>query len=397
MAGRNVDGRMDGLPARKVVAAQGILPEDGADARLIWKVDTGLITSPLPRRPDGLPDYFAYDPAQRVQAGQILASIIPPQSGTPGKTPAPPLREIPQGKGKDIALRNGPGVRLSDDSLHYLAACDGFVELRGNCLSVHALKRITEDIGSGTHEFGSGLIALGRVQSGTLRAQGLVAIRGAVAGATVRARGDVFLTRAARARIITEGNVYVFGTLLHCEVITPRRLIALDGATMSGGNLVATEGVEAVELGAPDFTETRVEAGVERFSQCRLGEVEKEIATGRLNVQKISQALRPLSVLSSEPLPEQKKKLLQTLVEQRRMLEKYVSDLHNEQRALMMRSKSRFAGSVTVSGTVHPGVAIALRSAAMLVERPQQNVRFEEDASGRSVVVHSLSNLQAEG
>src|SRR5689334_10490489 len=59
-------------PATKVLVAQGVLPQDGSDAQILWKVDVAKLSRPLPKREDNLPDYFAYEPERLVTAGQPL-------------------------------------------------------------------------------------------------------------------------------------------------------------------------------------------------------------------------------------------------------------------------------------------------------------------------------------
>src|SRR5262249_46133737 len=146
----------------------------------------------------------------------------------------------------------------SEDKQSLHATTDGFVELRADRITVHPIARIAGNLPTGDHTFTGGILILGDVKGGSITANEAVAIRGVVAGATIRTRGDVILTRAARTNVQSEGNVYVLGTLLHCEINTRKKLIALDGASMIGGTLIATEGVEAAELGNGDFTETHV-------------------------------------------------------------------------------------------------------------------------------------------
>lgn len=382
-------------PAARIVVAQGLLPEDGDDGQVLWKVDVEALSLPLPSLSNGLPDYFALEPERRVQAGQLLASRTLPHPGTPGKSLTGPLRSVPQHGGRDVSLLIGGGVRASEDGQCYFAAVDGFAVYQGGRLSVLPLQRVEDDLPPGEHRFPGGLVLLGGLRGASVRAQDVVAVRGTTAGAVIRTHGDVVLTRAARSKVFTEGNVYVLGTLLHCEVNTSRKIIALESATLIGGTLTATEGVEAVDLGAPDSTETRVTVGIDRLSACRLTELEEEIAACELNVQKIGQALRPLTIAASEALPAQKRQLVQTLLEQRRGLEARVRELHSERRLRMMSAKARITGTVTVTGTVHPGVWITIRTAETLVESPQQGVVFAESDRGRRVAMTPLTSIQA--
>jgi len=378
-----------------VLVAQGLVPQNGEDGQIIWKVDQEVLSRSFVRRPDGLVDYFALDTVRMVRAGQHLASVIPPRPGTPGKTLTAPLRSVPQNVGKEADIQAGRGVRVSEDGLHFYAAFDGFAEFRRGRICVLPLQRIEDDLPPGEYRYSGGAVILGGVKGASVQAQDVVAVRGTTAGAIIRTHADVYITRAARSKILTEGNVYVLEKLLHCEVNTRRKIIALDGASLIGGHLTATEGVEAADLGSPDFTETRVTVGVDRLSAVRLQELEEEIAACELNVQKIGQALRPLTTVSTEALPEQKKQLVQTLLEQRRGLEAHIRELHSERRLRMMSAKARLTGTIAVSGTVYPGVWLTIHTAEMLVENPLERVVFAEAERGRRVGVTPLSEAQA--
>lgn len=382
-------------PAVKVLVAQGVLPENGANAQILWKVDTEIVSQPMALRPDGLPDYFALDTRRKVKAGQLLASILPAHSGTPGTTLTAPLQTVPPHFGKDFPLTAGPGVRVSDDRLQFFAAVDGFAEHYRDRISVLALHQVEGSLETDAHVFTGGVVILGDLKGGSVKADGIVAVRGTIIGATIRAHGDVYVGRAAGSKIITEGNVFVLNALRRCEISTRKKVVALDGAGIVGGSLVAGEGVEAANLGAPDFTETRICVGVDELSNYRLQEVEEEIAACELNVQKIGQALRPLTSLTTEKLPPEKRQLVETLLEQRRRLEARVGELYNEKRLLMLNAKTRFEGAVIVSKTVHPGVYIAIHHAQTLVESPLESVRFVEDENGKSIRCEPFQQAKA--
>lgn len=379
-------------PATRVIVAQGVLPEHGRDAQIMWKVDLPTISQPLVTRPEGIPDYFALNPARMVKAGQLLAEIIPARPGTPGKT-LTTLQPVRANAGKDTTLKAGEGVRVSEDKLHFFAACDGFAVYQRDCLSVLALHWFKGDLPMGDHMFPGGAVILGSVRGGRVEASGPVAIQGSVAGATIRTHGDVHLVRAARTRVITEGNVYVYGTLLHCEVNARKKLIGLAEASIVGGYHSATEGVQARSLGSPDMTQTQVLVGVDRMSSQRLEEVEKEITTCEANINRIGQALRPLTSLTGDPLPPQKKQLIHTLVEQRQGLENHVRELYNEKRNLMMSAKVQFAAIVAVTGKVYPGVTVTIQNAATLVEETRERVVFRGGPGGKSVRIEEIAAL----
>jgi len=377
-------------PAKHVMVAQGILPEHGTDGQIMWKVDFPTISQPLPIRPEGILDYFALDPARRVKAGQLLAEIIPARPGIPGKT-LTTLQPVRAYDGKEITLKAGEGVRVAEDKLSFYAGYDGFAVYQRDHLCVLALHWYEGDLPLGDHTFPGGVVILGSVRGGYIEASGPVAIQGSAAGVTIRTHADVHLVRAARTKVMTEGNVYVYGTLLHCEINARQKLIGLAGASIVGGSHSATGGVRACSLGSPDMSQTQVLVGVDRLSSQRVAEVEKEIGLCEANIQRIGKALRPLTGLTTDSLPMQKKQLIHTLVEQRQRLEERVRALYNEKRNLMMNAKAQIAATVIVTGKVYPGVTVTIQNAATLVEETRERVLFRLGPGGKSICIEEIT------
>jgi uncharacterized protein (DUF342 family) len=348
---------------------------------VFWKVESAKVGEPLPRRHDGLPDYFAYDPANLVQAGELLATL-PPESGALAAQ-------------LDNVLVAGPGVRLSADRQRYLANVDGFAELIASEITVVPFECIPGDLPAGDYEFKAGCIVLGNVRAANIRVAGPLAVGGTIAGGSIRAGNTVYVGRAARAKILAAGSVYVVGTLLHCEVNSRKKLIALDSASMVGGSLVAAEGVIAIDLGSPDGVPTRVTVGLDRYTNFHLDELESEIRACEANVSLIAQALRPLTAAGAGPIPESKRQLVQRLTTQRDQLEQRARELHNKKRNLIMGLKMKIDGIVTVAGTVYPGVTVTIHDAATALTDMYQNVAFVEEPKRKVVEVQPLAKLQA--
>jgi uncharacterized protein (DUF342 family) len=370
-----------------VVVAQGTLPEDGVDAQLSWQVDLAAVEKPMPTRPDGLPDLFVCEPARMVKAGDVLLRVTPARPGSPGKSLLAPFAAVPQTKGRDCGITAGAGVRLSEDRLVYTAIADGCAELRRDRLMVHAIRWVEGDLEGDTQAPG-GLVVLGSMRAGgSIRARGPVAVKGAMAGVKVRARGDIYVTRAARCTLIADGNVYVIGQLLNCEVNCRGKLVALDTATIAGGNLLATDGVDALDLGAPNGTFMTVAVGSDGLAPIRAEEIQEEIATCESTAQKIGQILRPLAALPSAALPPEKRELIRKLMDERRNLEERVRELHGERRQVTLSSKERVDAGVVVRGTVYPGVDIRIGQASSRVDQSLCCVLFTEGAEASQIAV----------
>jgi uncharacterized protein (DUF342 family) len=367
---------------QRVIGAQGIIPQDGRDAQVLWKIDESIVTAPLPLRPDGEPDFFKFEAQRFVKMGQEIANVIPARPGTPGKTITAPVISVPANAGRDPLLQAGAGIRVSEDRTQFVAEADGIVELRKDRLSVRPLTLIDGDLVNPSGRYPGGVIIRGSLTSGSIKANGPVAVAGNVAGARIRANGDVFVDRAARSSILAEGAVRVNGSLIHCEVICRKQLICSEGATLVGGSYCATEGILAFHAGSPDFAETKLRAGADLLSGIRLNEIEEEIRAVERNLQTITKTLRPLGASNTSP---ERKEVLQKLLHQRRELEQYTRDLHSEKRNLVLATKDRPGMAIVICGTANPGVVVMLEKTSLLIEVATSHVAFQATEFGRAI------------
>ncbi len=381
------------MPAANVVVAQGATPQDGQDAKVNYRLPQEVLSKPLPKRADGsgLPDWFALDPAKMVKADDELASIVPAQPGVPGKTLTWPIQAIAPKPGKPCMLNAGQNVRVSDDGLRLYAAHDGYVCLQGEQLVVHALQLVESNVVGGAHSFATSAILLGNLQQAQVRVGGMMAVKGVAVGCQIRVHGDLYLRYAENCTCVVTGNVYVLQGVKNCQINARKKIIALGTAQIVGGKVCATEGINAISLGASDFTATEVEVGVDLLSDLRGQEIQEEMTQCEANISRISQALKPFAALAvHDTLSEDKRQLLQKLQAQKRSQESRIKELHNERRALSIAAKEKISAAVTVAETVYPGVWIGIHAAAMQVESPLQGVRFVEAAGGKAVQTEPL-------
>ncbi len=375
-----------------VVVAQGALPRNGTDAKVTWKIDNDILSKGIPRRPDGLIDYFAIEESRAVSVGQILASITSATPGTPGQTVTFPPMPVPPTPGKPLPFIYETGIKLLGDGERLVAIGDGYVELRESRLLVHLLHGVPGPLNGGVHQFQFGAIVHGDVNCRYIRANGVVAIEGTVSGTTIRTTGDVYITRAVGARVITEGSVYVLKSLEDCEINARRKLIALDGASFVGGYLNATDGVDAACLGSPEFAETHIHAGADLVSTWRRNELVEEIEECEHKFTSICEGLSRGGVQSAKFRRKGSNLLMQTLLDQKREIEERFRQLSTEKRLVGMGAQGNPKSSVTVAKVVHPGVWIEIQNAKTLIEVPQERVMFVQDARGKAVLTKPLGN-----
>jgi uncharacterized protein (DUF342 family) len=381
------------MPVMKTLVAQGVLPEDGVDARILWKLDESILSQELPRTLDKRLDYFALPASHLVKSGDVLAAVIPARPGSPGKTLTAPLMEVRQNAGRDIRFTPGEGVSISKDKTQFMALWDGYFELRQDKLSVHPVLCEKNDLAVGEYSYSSSVVVEGNVRGSTIRAEGTVAIRGIAAGAMIRARGDVIVSRASRCKIIANGDIIVKETFMHCQAFATGRILAQGNAKIFGGEIVVMQGADVASIGAEDFTETHIIMGEDRVTGFRVQEVDEEIANCEKNIHRITQALRPLGSQWAENMTGERKEMAQKLLDQRNGLENRVRLLLNEKRTLMMSSKRMTESVLVCRGTAHPGVWLHSGEAAYLNESPQAGLLFGLEKNGRSIRMQTLPRI----
>jgi len=362
----------------QAVVAQGALPVHGTDAKVNYRLPEEAVTRPLSLLPDGSIDYLQLDPARYIQAGQLIATVVPANHGRPGRTLTFPPQTVPQRPGKDANLRAGEGVLASDDNLQFSAEVSGYVYLSGDKLCVLPAQPLSGDLQS-TQEFTQTLVLSGNLLPGAqVRVQGDAAVGGRCEGATINVRGNCYLQAGAqRSEIAAGGDVLLKASVVGCTINTRRQVIALSAeAAIVGGRAVAFEGIEAYNIGTPDWTPTEVVAGVDTLGDERLFEIAEEIRQCEANILKINAALKPFVSVTSEATSPEKKETIHQLMTHRRRLEARLKDLQHEKRTITIQVNAPTRAEVVVHGVVYPGVKVTIGKHSYLVETEMQTVRF---------------------
>lgn len=362
----------------QVVAAEGVVPVHGTDAKVNYRLPEQAVLRPLPLLPDGSVDYLQIDQARYIQAGELIATVVPANHGRPGRTVAFPPQTVHQRLGKEANLRAGDNVTASDDNLQFTAERSGYVYLSADKLCVLPTQPVTGNLQE-TQEFTSTLVLNGNLLPGAqVRVRGDVAISGRCEGAVLNARGTCYLQKGAqRSEIAADGNILLRTSAIDCNLSTRRKVVALsEDVQIAGGRIVAFEGVEAYTIGTPAWAPIEVVVGVDALGDERLFEIAEEIRRCEDNIQKINAALRPFASVTAEVSSPEKKEAIQRLMAHRRRLEARLKDLQYEKRSITIQVNAPIRAEVVVKGEVYPGVKVTIGKHSYLVESEMRAVRF---------------------
>ncbi|MCX6379757.1 MAG: FapA family protein [Armatimonadetes bacterium] len=363
----------------EIVVAQGIVPKDGQDAKIHYKLSESLLRHHPPKHPD-LPDainWFGINPLQLVKKGQELATITALQIGSVGKTCTLPPQDVPYMPGKPAEGAMGAHITLNANGLRAHASENGYFYLHGERLTIIPLHVCYTEIKDGEYTFGKGALLYEGASNAQITAGDFIAIRKTTKNSTLRVHGDVLLQNAEGCTIIASGNVFVEGCLLNCDVRTPRKVLCGSKARVSGGAIRAHQGLVAGVIGTPDSSETLIEVGNDYYTPLRKMELERDLVTCQYNLRRVQATLKPF-----EDSPAHK-----TLKNYRDMVEKCqylqhaelerIRSLKTEQHRLVAFTKECTAATVEV-GTIYPGVQIRNGRLQLKVESVLHSVQFVE-------------------
>ncbi len=379
--------------ATEVVAAQGILPQDGHDAKIHYTLPEEVARQHPPKHPTfpGAIDWFSIDARHLVKKGQEIASIVPAQTGTLGKTCTLPAKDVAYRPGKPSNLAVGSNVLLSPDGLHAHATESGYFYLHGERLTVAAFAERSAELNGGGHIFEKGALFFQGVSDAHIIAEDFLSVQGAAKNSTLRVNGDVVLQDAENCVIITSGNVYVEGDLVRCDIKTRQKVICNERSRIIGGAIRARDGIVAGSAGTSDFEETTLEVSADHFTPLREIEIEQELVNCNYNIQRIQSALKPFKGLPThKSITEERRQLVQQLEGCERAQEERIRNLREEKRKNVLIVKERVSATVEVQ-YVHPGVWIRNGRLQLLIESPLQRVEFTEGKRGTAIQATPLA------
>lgn len=331
----------------------------------------------------GRVDFKAIQAFTNVESGQQIGTIHPPTPGVPGETITG--SPIPAPDGRPSPVYAGPGVRISDDGLAAIADIpgrvlfdnnrlsvveelviqgnvdlsvghinfNGFVDIRGDILDdfhVTATKgiNVTGAIGA-CHIKAEGPVTIGTM---TGMGQGTIICRGALQGrylnqVTVECHGDIRITHEVRnSTLKATGSIKV-----------PEGLV-------TGGELIALEGIEVKLLGTRAGARTHLTSGVYFPESDRLVFLRKRVKSLSEQLKTLDTTLR---MLHNKPLDKLRPALrdafelrIGILTQRQVNLDEERDELSTELRDFTLSEHATANPKLNVLGAIRDGVILSL-------------------------------------
>ncbi|PNR95894.1 DUF342 domain-containing protein [Petrotoga olearia] len=387
--------------------AYGIPPKVGKDAQLIFQQN---IVEKL-NNENSYVDLKESSQLIIVKSGDILAEIIPPSIGEPGKTVRG--EKIEGIQGKDLKLKLGNNVVVNNNKI--ISKIDGkFLSKEASngeiSLDVSDEHKIDGNIdySTGNVRFPGKLIITGDVKSGFfVEATSYLEIKGVVESATVFCEGEanIFGIKGAgkssikakilRCNYIENANVeaeeaIIVKTAIVNSNIKAGKHVIIEGGTgkISGGYTLATNLIEAEILGSEMGVRTVCEVGVLPDLNEELIKLEQKIALDTENLRKLSSIIKGIQILKEKGKADEKR-----IEYYRKCFNTYkilISELKTDKEKLEeIKNKiqsSRESAFIIAKKVVHPGTEIIIHKKKFIPTKPMTKVVFKLD--GEEIVPH---------
>ena len=307
----------------KVSIAIGDTAINGIDGQVVMTValEEAVDRKPL-EKADGKVDYKDIIRLSNVRKGQLIAKIIPPEPGTPGKTVMG--EEIPSKVGKEAHFKVGKNVLVDNNQVSLYAAMDGLITItdKGK-INVFPIYEINGDVdySVGNIDFVGTVVVRGNVLTGfTVKSAGDIRIIGGVEGAELIAGGSIEITGGiigynkghvnaggnVKVSFIQEGNVIagedviVSQSIMHSTIRAGRDVLC-NGTKglIVGGSVQAGDKVIARTIGNTMSTATAIEVGVLPEMRNEINELRHQLRLLLENADKTGKALYLLTQLAN--------------------------------------------------------------------------------------------------
>ncbi|WP_238653767.1 DUF342 domain-containing protein [Paenibacillus piscarius] len=305
----------------RVPIAIGEPAVNGQDGRVVLTVDMEEDRRPLEKE-DGKVDYKELVRLHNVRKGQLIAKVIPAESGTMGKTVTG--EELPCRPGKEARFKVGKNVLVDQEETSMYAAIDGLVTLtdKGK-INVFPVYEVNGDVdySTGNIDFVGTVVIRGNVLTGfTVKSAGDIRVVGGVEGAELISGGSIEITggiigynkglvnagQNVKVSFIQDGNVVagediiVSQSIMHSNIRAGRDVLCNGSkGLIVGGVVQAGDRVVARTIGNTMSTATAIEVGVVPELRNEMNDLRQELRLLLENEDKTNKALYLLGQLAN--------------------------------------------------------------------------------------------------
>lgn len=363
------------------VAANGIPPKHGQNAVIERKFDLSDTGKPKIGSNDRA-DFKNLNLFHLAKRNDLLAVRIPHTEGIPGKDVYG--NTVAAKNGRPVPMPVGKNTKVIEEN-KLIAAIDGQIVDKKSTIAIdpHLVLKSGVNVATGSIDFTGSVEIKGNVEQGfVVRATGDIDISGTVNGsiiegrnifikggvngmnrARIKAQEDVRMAFAESADVEAGRDIYISDVVLHTDLRAGKKII-LEGkkGNLVGGKTEAGEEVRAVTLGNSAHVVTRIAVGVDPSLQGRYKETVARYKESKKRLQQVTQMLATLSKMDISKLSEDRLEQINQLTRSQFPLAGQIRRDEQAIKKLEQELADMKHGKIVVSGTVYPGVRIAINS-----------------------------------
>ncbi len=400
----NLELMMKGrLYCTDVLIAKATMPVHGKSAEIQYHFNVDKTCKPAMSE-DGSVDFHNLDMIEQVKEGQLLATLIPADYGTPGTdvTGAP----MKPKKVDNKILKYGRNIHLSEDKLEMYSEVSGNVVLVNDTVFVSNLYEVPADLGASTGDidYDGSVLVKGNVLTGySIKATGDVTVNGVVEGARIEAGGKVVIKRGiqgmGKAEIEAQGDVISnfiesasvntaggiqTDAIMHSQIVAQED-IKVHGkrGLIAGGSVRTKNRIEAKTAGSSMGTATELEVGIDPKLTEKYHALEKEMESLEGEKESLLQNLMILKkrLEAKGSLDDDKMKKLKEATARIKEIDQQIEEDSEEYAVLGEELQNNKDGRIIVENITYPGVKMTISSVTTSIRTETQHSAFVRDGA----------------
>jgi len=380
--------------------AYGKKPRHGADARIDYFFNTKTDLQPK-RNEDGSVDYKELNTISHVEAGDLLARLIPADPGEDGKTvygDAVKPRNV-----KTTKLGFGKNITLSEDGMEIRSDVTGHAVLHNGKVFVSNTYQVPADVDNSTGNitYDGSVVVMGNVKTGfSIKAGGDVIVEGVVENATIEAAGQIIVKHGIHGggsgTLISESNVmakyienskvkaqgYVEAEIIMGSDVSSASSVRVHGkkGLISGGTVRAKNIIEADTVGSTMGNSTLLEVGIEPEKKQRYIDLNKHIKEKIVDLEDMQVIIANYGnmVKKGEHVPKDKLAYANQLADQYKQETAALEPLKAEVAAIQAEMLESDQSFVQVMRTAYPGTTVAISDLSLTLKDERSHTKFHK-------------------
>ncbi len=361
------------------IVARGKKVREGTNASIEYLFNTDRRIRPK-HNDDGSVDFHQLNNISHIKTGDKLAILHMADKGESGiDIMGAYINPKPV---KDVKLKYGKNIKLSDDGLSIISEVNGHAILEGDRVFVSDCYDVPGDVDNSTGDidYEGNVIIHGNVRTGfKVKATGDIEVNGSVEGAELISGGQVILHHGmqgmAKGKIIAKGNivtkfiesarVYSGGyieaaAIIQCQV-SAKGDIRVNGQRghIIGGHIRTLTTVEAKTIGSGMEISTVVEVGYDPELQDKIANIKKQLIDKNNEYKLNAQRAEVLNKrLKSGMIKDEQKIELKTSLVNMQTLQSEFNSLQEQLAGLEEQNDNNSQACIKVQNYIYPGTQL---------------------------------------